>query len=142
MSRNVYSSLTMLYRPVDEGPVSHFPVRGHHARRHGGHEAFDVDSSRSAASWRHLRKAQPSSEPLPATFKWIARLPREVRPLQLLREFPRLTNTLAASWHDPLAFRACLYDLLVDTRGNRRGFPRQVLSELLALRSYFENSCL
>jgi hypothetical protein len=142
MASNVYSSLTMLYRPLDESPITHFPVRRVQARRRDGHEDFDVDSPPSAASCRHLRKAQPSSEPLPGTFNWIARLPRNVRPLQLLREFPRVTNTLAASWHDPLAFRACLYDLLVDKRGNRRGFPDQVFSELLALRAYFENSCL
>ena len=86
-----------------------------------------------------MRKGEPVSEPLPGTFRWIARLPKEVRPLQLLRDYPRVANTLAANWSDAAAFRASLYDLLIDKRGNRRGFTGSVVAELLRLRSYFES---
>jgi hypothetical protein len=142
MTRKVYSSLTMPYRTFDEGPATDFSAWRVQGRRRGSHEPSEVAPPLSAESYRSLRKAQPASEPLPGTFKWMARLPRNVRPVRLLREYPRVTNTLAASWNDPDAFRACLCDLLIDKRGHRRGFPEEVLCELLALRSYFDHSCL
>jgi len=86
-----------------------------------------------------VRKAAPNNQPFPATFKWIASLPREVRPLALLQQFPRIANMLAQSWHDPAAFREYMFDLLIDRRGSREGFPQDVRSELLRLRAYFDH---
>jgi len=86
-----------------------------------------------------VRKAVPNNQPFPATFKWIASLPREIRPLALLQQFPRIANLLAQSWHDPAAFREYMFDLLIDRRGSRKGFPRDVRSELLRLRAYFDH---
>ena len=125
-----------VYRTLDEGPQSEFSV-----------QRVDVKRKRSASSGAprghahagpHMRKAAPVEHPLPATFKWIARLPREVRPLALLRKFPRVANTLATGWVDSEAFRNSLYDLLIDRRGSRNGFPPDVLAELLALRTWFD----
>ena len=86
-----------------------------------------------------VRKAAPNNQPFPATFKWIASLPREIRPLALLQQFPRIANMLAQSWHDPAAFREYMFDLLIDRRGGRQGFPQDVRSELLRLRAYFDH---
>jgi hypothetical protein len=86
-----------------------------------------------------VRKAAPNNQPFPATFKWIAGLPREIRPLALLQQFPRIANMLAQSWHDPAEFREYMFDLLIDRRGSRQGFPQDVRSELLRLRAYFDN---
>ncbi len=130
-----------IYRTIDEGPVTDFSVQPVKVKR-ARHQTCGAAYALSEASHKHLRRANPASDPLPATFKWIARLPRNVRPIELLRQFPRVANALATSWHEPRAFRACLYDLLGDKRGNRRGFPNEVLSELLALQSYVDNSCL
>jgi len=85
-----------------------------------------------------LRKARPAAEPLPVTFKWLAQLPPDVRPFHLLRQFPRVANAMATSWSYRENCRTVLYDLLIDKRGNRKGFPDDVLRELLALRRYFE----
>ena len=133
-----YEGASSIYRTVDEGPVSEFSI----------HPKFGRSTRRGAepspppeATYQDLRVANPNTEPLPITFKWIARLPANVRPLQLLRQHPRIANTLAANWVDPAAFRACLYDLLVDKRGNRRGFPAVVRGELLALHQYMERCC-
>jgi hypothetical protein len=130
-----------IYHTIDEGPITEFSVQRVKIRRRR-YQTFAGNDRLSEATYKHLRKAQPAREPLPGTFKWIGRLPRNVWPLRLLQQFPRVANALAASWSDPEAFRGCLYDLLVDKRGNRRGFPDEVARELLALRSYFENSCL
>jgi len=86
-----------------------------------------------------VRKAAPNNQPFTATFKWIASLPREVRPLALLQQFPRIANMLAQSWHDPAAFREYMFDLLIDRRGSREGFPQDVRSELLRLRAYCDH---
>src|SRR6266576_3731303 len=86
-----------------------------------------------------VRKAAPNNQPFPATFKWIASLPREIRPLALLQQFPRIANMLAQSWHDAAAFREYMFDLLIDRRGCRQGFPEDVRSELLRLRAYFDD---
>jgi hypothetical protein len=125
-----------VYRTFDDGPPTEFSVQRAAVKR-------KRPSAPSAErpleeTQRQQRKAAPATEPLPVTFKWIARLPREVRPIALLRQFPRVANALATSWPEPEAFRSCLYDLLVDKRGNRKGFPEDVVAELLALRAHFE----
>lgn len=130
-----------IYHTIDEGPLTDFSVHRFNFERRRC-STFGEPDPVAAVSCRHLRKAQPTSVVLPGTFKWIARLPRSVWPLQLTRQFPRVANSLAANWDDPPALREHLYELLVDRRGNRTGFPNEVLSELLALRSHFDNTCL
>lgn len=87
-----------------------------------------------------LRRQTPNGEPLPLAFKWMARLPRTVRPLALFRQFPRIANMMAGMWHDPQSLRPYLHDLLTDRRGHRKGFPPEVQQELLALRIHYEEA--
>jgi hypothetical protein len=87
---------------------------------------------------RHLRRAQALNQVLPATHRWIARLPANIQPRSLLREFPRIANILARAWPDAPSAAACLDSLLHDRRGGRRGFPGDVQSELLTLRDFIE----
>lgn len=84
------------------------------------------------------RRGEPANEPLAATFQWAAKLPSDVRPMSLLRQFPRIANFMAAAWSDPGALRPYLDELFVDRRGNRKGFPPDVMGELFALRTYYE----
>ena len=65
-------------------------------------------------------------------------MPAEVRPLALLRAFPRIANILARTWNDAAEFQTSLEDLLIDRRGNRSGFPVEVLEDLLTLRDYYQ----
>jgi len=87
---------------------------------------------------RSERKAAPFDVLLPRTFRWLARLPRDIRPMELSRWSPRIANLLAANWDEPEAMRAYLEDLLLDRRGGRQGFPPNVNSELLAFRSFYQ----
>ena len=87
---------------------------------------------------RYLRRAQPLNQAVPATCRWIAQLPADIQPLSLLREFPRIANVLARAWPDAASFAAQIESLLHDRRGGRRGFPRDVQSELLMLRDFIE----
>lgn len=87
---------------------------------------------------RGLRRAQPYSEALPVTLRWMHKLPAEVQPVALLKQFPRIANALAHTWHDSSEFERTLDDLIIDRRGGRRGFPAEVTEELLVLRDYYQ----
>jgi len=124
----------MEYRTLDEGPITEFSVQRVNVRR--TRRADSRSATADVTDYVTVRKAAPVNEPLPATMKWIARLPTSVRPYALLRQFPRVANALAIASRDNDALSECLYDLLVDRRGQRRGFPAEVTGELLALRRY------
>jgi hypothetical protein len=83
------------------------------------------------------RRGEPMNAPLPRTFPWIAKLPRDVQPVELLRAYPRIANVIASIWGEPAAMTGYLDELLHDRRGNRKGFPPAVMAELLALRTHY-----
>jgi hypothetical protein len=101
-------------------------------------EPVPVDSR----EWTHFRRAAPADTLLAPTLRWVAKLPSNVRPLALLVTFPRVANLLASVWHDDNAGRAYIYDLLIDRRGTRNGFPEDVLDELLKLRMLYDKERL
>jgi len=84
------------------------------------------------------RRSDAPDEPLrDATVKWLQGLPPDVQPIKLSEMFPRITNRLCELWRRPTQCEAYLADLLFDRRGNRKGFPLAVVSELTALSSYY-----
>ena len=88
--------------------------------------------------WARRRAAEPASGLLRPTVAWAAGLPAEVQPTALLAKFPRVANLVAVLWKDPDSLRRYVDDLLVDKRGNRQGFPLDVLREIFELRGYFD----
>jgi len=85
--------------------------------------------------WTYARKALPPNELLAITRRWADSLPPLGRPDALMRMYPRLANSIATAWSDPIAAQAVLEDLLVDRRGGRNGFPMLVRADLMQLRS-------
>jgi hypothetical protein len=67
---------------------------------------------------------------------WLRRLPERRRPLRLCEHYPRVANRIAFCWPEAGMASAVLEDLLVDKRGNRRGFPSSVQRELRRLAEY------
>jgi len=96
-----------------------------------------ADAARNEAEKSKRSKAEPANVALPRTLEWAFNLPQDVQPRELLRSFGRVANLLAASWGDAEAMTACFHELLVDTRGCRRGFPPEIVNELLALQTYY-----
>lgn len=94
-------------------------------------------AARDDAKWIPVRKARPVNVVLPATRRWLAALVPDVQPQALATQFPRLANRIAADWASPEMCRSFLYLLLVDQRGNRKGFPEDVTRDILALRSLY-----
>lgn len=70
----------------------------------------------------------------------IERIPSTARPTELVRGFPRIVNRIASLWLQPQAMARYLDSLLLDTRGDRSGFPPAVLSEILRLQAYYERT--
>ena len=127
-----------VYHSLDKGipsEVHAFDLA--HKRRNAAKDESAVRPS-TPADPASARKASPANEPLAATFRWIAGLPPDIRPLALLRKYPRIANRLANCARDPVVMRAYFFELLVDHRGGRAGFPQDVQSELLALRVHFD----
>jgi len=91
-------------------------------------------ASLAAGYWdQRRRKALPTDRALQgSTIEWLLELPAALQPRGLCDRYPRAANALAAAWHANRA--AALDELLADRRGNRRGFPPEVRSELQALR--------
>jgi hypothetical protein len=80
------------------------------------------------------RKSLPTDRALQgSTIEWLLKLPAPLRPRELCDRYPRAANAVAAAWHGSERV-AVLDELLSDRRGNRRGFPPEVKSELQALR--------
>lgn len=68
----------------------------------------------------------------------LARLPPEARLDVTCARYPHAAESLLRHWTRPDAFRQALDALMIDTRGNRQGFPFEVMMEFTALRDYYE----
>lgn len=84
------------------------------------------------------RKPQPAESLAPETIAWLASLPFTVRPRELPIHFVRIANALGRTWTDPLRCTRYLDDLVLDRRGNRRGFPLDIALEIVSIKNYFE----
>ena len=89
----------------------------------------------NGAPGSYRRAEQPPDSRLSAeTVTFLSSLDQSVRPYQLAVRFPRIANQLARVWPEPVQRDRYLDELLIDTRGNRQGFPLRILSELVALK--------
>ena len=92
--------------------------------------------SKTPGTHEHLRKSTPANIVFPRTLKWANELPPRVKPVALMRHFPRIANMIAAAWDDLVQFETYMDSLLTDKRGGRKGFPTDVITELGALDNY------
>ena len=128
-----------VYRRLDRLPSSDmYAVR---AKREtpAPSQATSSQGALPKEDYKRLRKAAPASEPLARTLEWSASLPPNVQPQALLRHYARVVNVIAAVWHDPKSLRSYMDCLCTNERGNRQGFPPNVLHELLELREYYDS---
>ena len=124
-----------IYRPLKRSPRNDV----HHVAEHvAGPERIRPQAEESSEKQDRTehRKALPETL-LPAAARWMTTLPSEFQPTALAKTFPRIANALAERWSRPEALTSYLNELMVDTRGGRRGFPVKVLRELHALRALY-----
>jgi hypothetical protein len=99
------------------------------------------DAQGDASSFSHAPRAIIADVALhERTFKWLATLPAEVRPMATAREYPRIANRIGELWGNCEFSRLYMQGLLKDRRSGRKGFPSLIREELEALQTYyFEN---
>jgi hypothetical protein len=119
-----------IYRRTDRIPLSGFEI-DRDVQPTATVAGADAESTKR-------RVSEPVNGLLKPTFAWAATLPVEIQPRALMYRFPRIANLIAAMWQDANSLRRYVDDLLVDKRGNRQGFPVDVLRELFALRAYYD----
>ena len=92
----------------------------------------------SEADWKRSRSPERDQDRQlsSASKAWLHTLPEPVRPLALCVRHPRLVNRICLCWGDPELTARLFDDLLVDRRGQRRGFAPAIASELLLLRMH------
>jgi hypothetical protein len=75
----------------------------------------------------------------PDLIQWLRILPARVRPKNLILKFPRVANTLARYAPYPKVLDRLLSEYMLDERGDRKGFPFDVLQEMANLREYYSS---
>jgi hypothetical protein len=101
--------------------------------------AADLTPSPADAAFKSMRRspdgadAQLSSEGQAL----LSSLDDGVRPKELATRYPRIVNQIARSWRLPTQLDRYLQELLMDTRGNRQGFPLKIVMELSTLREHY-----
>ena len=118
-----------IYRRTDRAPATEFDYEP---------DPMAQRASESEADWAKRRMSEPASGLLKPTFAWASTLPVEIQPRALLYKFPRIANLIAVMWRDANSLRRYMDDLLVDRRGDRNGFPVEVLRELFQLRAHYD----
>jgi hypothetical protein len=90
------------------------------------------------ASVESQRRARNDLALTQETAQWFTQLPPAIQPRALVKEIPRIANDLCRRWAMPAACQAYFDDLLIDRRGNRRGFTMRIASELATLKNHYE----
>ncbi len=67
----------------------------------------------------------------------LASLDAGVRPMELAARYPRIVNAIARQWRSPVQLDRYFDELLMDSRGNRQGFPLKIVMELSTLREHY-----
>ena len=87
------------------------------------------------------RRHQPEKDDLELSevgLTWLASVDQSARPIRLAASFPRIVNRMAKLWKIPREMERYLEELLADTRGNRSGFPLNILMELSILKDFYK----
>jgi hypothetical protein len=95
--------------------------------------------SSDTAYWSRFRRPVKPSDLilLPDSLAWLDRLPAVVAPRALAAQYPRIVNQLVLRLTYPAELADYVDSLLVDRRGGRRGFPADVLRDLVRLHEHF-----
>ena len=99
--------------------------------------AREAPKDEEQKDWRWARTFKPPVPLLDTTVAWMARLPPEVRPVDLARCYPRIANRFCEVWARQDECDRYFDSLMVDRRGRRQGFPASVAQELANLRKHF-----
>jgi hypothetical protein len=128
--------LMSIYNTFNRAPRSDVHHVAEHTRGPARVERNSAETA-PAGDWTGHRKASPAAVPLKTTAAWMENLPAEVQPHAIYDRMPRIANLVAALWSRPDAAKAYLDSLLVDRRGGRKGFAKDILDDMRKLQAYY-----
>jgi len=101
--------------------------------------AADLNPSPADAAFKSMRSATEGSDSqlTVESTALLASLDDGVRPKELASRYPRIVNKIARDWRVPSQLDRYFQELLMDTRGNRQGFPLKIVMELSTLREHY-----
>jgi hypothetical protein len=70
----------------------------------------------------------------------MSALNESLRPTVLAARYPRIVNKVAELWRRPTLMDRYFDELLLDSRGNRQGFPLDILLELTTLKEHYQTA--
>lgn len=68
----------------------------------------------------------------------LATLPPAVTLRRSCAQYPQAVEKLLRHWSSPADFRRAIDSMVLDTRGGRRGFPFDIVSEFGSLREHYD----
>ena len=101
--------------------------------------AADINPSPADAAFKSMRSTTEGSDAqlTKEGTALLASLDDGVRPKELASRYPRIVNKIARDWRLPSQLDRYFQELLMDTRGNRQGFPLKIVMELSTLREHY-----
>jgi len=101
--------------------------------------AADLNPSPADAVFKSMRSTTEGSDSqlTAESTALLASLDEGVRPKELASRYPRIVNKIARDWRLPSQLDRYFQELLMDTRGNRQGFPLKIVMELSTLREHY-----
>jgi hypothetical protein len=76
--------------------------------------------------------------PLTASASALLATLRRTLHLWALTDYPHVLNRMADLWGDAREMNRYFDDLLLDARGDRRGFPLKVIAEITRVRDHYQ----
>lgn len=88
--------------------------------------------------WSARREApRPIDSALsPLAQRWLAQIPANAQPTGLCERYPRIANRIALCWPDRVLTAQVFATLFSHNRDGRRGFPKEIVDELVALKRH------
>jgi hypothetical protein len=101
--------------------------------------AAEINPSPAEAAFKSMRRPPDVSDTqvTPEGQALLSSLEEAIRPSELAARYPRIVNKIARDWRQPTQLDRYFQDLLMDTRGNRQGFPLKIVMELSTLREHY-----
>ena len=101
--------------------------------------AANLNPSPADAAFKSMRSATDGTDAqlTKEATALLASLDDGVRPKELASRYPRIVNKIARDWRLPSQLDRYFQELLMDTRGNRQGFPLKIVMELSTLREHY-----
>ena len=96
------------------------------------------DNLPKVGDWAHSRAPAVDDDRVMQshTHAWLRSIPNGAHPKQLCRHYPRIANRIAVNWQHLHVVDRMLTELMVDKRGDRKGFPPRIRQEIERLYGY------